>query len=456
MDINDLLNKKKEVLQAADVIKTRVYDEQNGEWRGDDNAKFDALIDEAEKISGNIERLAKLDSAQRSLTESSESRGRKAEATSVPAQEGRQNGFTKATQADADLAMRGWLLMGSEAAHTVGDAHRTAARKMGFDIGAKHLTIRLFGKEPMRATTPEAVREWEARAALGVGSTTIGGYTVPDAPMGSLEKALLEFGGMRSVATILRTDSGADLPIPTNDDTANKGAILAENTQVTEVDMTFGQLVLQAYKYSSKSVLVSTEFLQDSSIDAMGFIGSALATRIGRIQNDHFTTGTGSSQPNGIVAAATTSSVTAAGQTTCTYDNLLDLIHSVDPSYRTNGMWMLHDSALKMIKKIKIPNYSGDTGGLPLWVPGVNTLPNTILEYPYVINQSIATVATGTKSVLFGQLSKYIIRDCREVTLIRLDERYADYHQVGFLAFARSDGDLLDAGTHPVKYMTQA
>jgi HK97 family phage major capsid protein len=214
--------------------------------------------------------------------------------------------------------------------------------------------------------------------------------------------------------------------------------------------------VLQAYKYSSKSVLASVEFLQDSSINAMDFIGTQLAIRIGRIQNDEFTVGTGSSQPNGIVTAATTSSVTASGQTSCTYDNLVDVIHSVDPAYRRNGRWMLHDSALKMIKKVKVLQYSGDLVGAPLWVPGVNSLPNTILEYPYTINQSLATVATGTKSLLFGDMSKYLIRDCREVTLIRLDERYADYHQVGFLAFARSDGDLLDAGTHPVKYMTQA
>ena len=82
--------------------------------------------------------------------------------------------------------------------------------------------------------------------------------------------------------------------------------------------------------------------------------------------------------------------------------------------------------------------------------------PDLVMGFPYVINQSMTTPATGVKSILFGDLSKYIIRDCRDVVLIRLDERYADYHQVGFLAFARSDGDLLDAGTHPVKYGTQA
>ena len=95
--------------------------------------------------------------------------------------------------------------------------------------------------------------------------------------------------------------------------------------------------------------------------------------------------------------------------------------------------------------------------GAPLWQPGMAAgQPDTIMGYQYVINQSMTTPATAVKSILFGDFSKYIIRDCRDVTLVRLDERYADYHQVGFLAFARSDGDLLDAGTRPVKYGTQA
>lgn len=458
--ITELIAQKKALLDEAKTISERTFTQNEGKWQGDDEKKFDDLTTRAEAIQGNIERLVKLDAAERSLAALEQPQGRRSE----PSQPRQSAGHGKATQQDADMALRGWLLRG-RGTKFLTDAHRSAAQRMGLDLDSNELTIKLLGASAPNGNVPiyagqslrsDDFKAWETRAAMGTGSTTIGGYTVPDAPMGALERALLAFGGMRRTSTILRTDSGADLPIPTNDDTANKGARLGENTQVSEVDMTFGQLVLQAYKYSSKSVLVSVEFLQDTSIDAMGFIGDALATRIARIQNDDFTTGSGSSQPNGLVTASTSSGVTAAGQTTCTYDNILDLIHSVDPAYRENGAFMLHDSALKMIRKVKVMQYSGDTVGAPLWVPGVNGLGDTILGYPYSINQSLVTVATGTKSVLFGQLNKYIIRDSREVDLIRLNERYADYHQVGFLAFARSDGDLLDAGTHPVKYMTQA
>jgi HK97 family phage major capsid protein len=260
---------------------------------------------------------------------------------------------------------------------------------------------------------------------------------------------------MRQVATVIRTATGGPLPIPTTNDTANKGAIIGENTTSTELEMTFGQLVLDAWKYSSKYILASMEFLQDTSINANEFLGDALGVRIARITNDHFTTGTGS-QPNGIVTAAASSGITTASNAVISYDNLIDVEHSVDPEYRQNGQWMMHDSALKIIKKLKVLQFSGDTSGMPLWLPGLTAnAPDTILGYSYSINQSMAATGAGTKSLLFGQLNKYIIRDVRDVIVVRLDELFALLGQVAFLALSRHDGDLLDAGTNPVKYLIQ-
>jgi HK97 family phage major capsid protein len=310
--------------------------------------------------------------------------------------------------------------------------------------------------------SPETLRAWqqtltEQRAALtgAQSTTTTGGYTVPDELMRSLEVALLAFGGVRSVATVIRTATGGPLPIPTTNDTSNKGEIIAENTTQNELEMTFGQLVLDAYKYTSKYILASVEFLQDSSINVPEFLGQALANRIGRITNDHFSTGDGSGKPKGIVDASTAGVSSVADPPT--YDNFVDLVHSVDPEYRVNGRFMMNDATLKSIKKIKVLQYSGDTVGAPLWAPGlVAGQPDTILGYSYVINQSMASPGSSAKKVLFGDFSKYIIRDVRDFTLLRLDERFAELGQVAFLAFSRHDGDLLNAGTNPVKHMAQA
>lgn len=290
----------------------------------------------------------------------------------------------------------------------------------------------------------------DPQAAQGGGSGGAGGYLVPEGFYGKLTEAMLDFNGVRQACTILPTKTGNDLPMPTDNDTGNKGALLAENTAASEQDLTFGQKTLGAYKYTSKVVRVSMELMQDSAFDINAYLSRKLGERIGRITADHFTTGTGSGQPNGIVTAATLGKTGASGQTTTIiYDDLVDLMHSVDPAYRTlpGCGWMMPDSMLKTVRKLK------DGDSRPLWQPGVAAgEPDSILGKSYFINQSMAAPAASAKTLLFGDLKSYIVRDVKDVMVMRLVERYAEYGQVGFLAFSRHDGELLDAGTHPVKY----
>jgi len=471
MDTHELLTKKKEVIAAADEIRDRVYKELNGDWRPDDSKRFDELTAEADKFQQAIDRIAKLDSLQRSVEEADRPEGRRSAPNPVETrQRQEQRSGAKITDHDRGEALRAWMTAGAPG-YDVSAEQREMARRCGINIDSKRLDFSL-APSSLKPTAPDAnglrasaddIRSWqtkytEQRAALtgAQATTTTGGYTVPDEIMQALEVALLAFGGMRQTSRIIRTGTGGPMPIPTTNDTSNKGELIGENITATELEMTFGQLVMDAFKYTSKYILASIEFLQDTSINAPEFLGSALGDRIARITNDHFTLGTGSSQPNGIVTAATASGITTAAAQNVTYDNLVDLEHSIDPAYRANSRFMLHDSALKIIKKIKVLQYSGDVSGVPLWVPGLASgAPDTILGYSYTINQSLAATGAGSKSIVFGQLSKYIIRDTKDVTLLRLDELFALLGQVAFLALSRHDGDLLDAGTHPVKYLVQ-
>jgi HK97 family phage major capsid protein len=193
--------------------------------------------------------------------------------------------------------------------------------------------------------------------------------------------------------------------------------------------------------------------LQDSAFDIESWLSRALAMRLGRAINAHFTNGSGGgTQPEGVITGAQSYGTTATGAgnvTGVTYDNLVNLIHSVDPSYRDNAEWMFHDSTLRAIKQLK------DGQQRPLWQQdmALGERP-TILGYPYVINQDVPVMAASAKSILFGDFSYYLIRDVQDIRLLRLDERYADFLQTGFLAFLRTDGLLANAGgtNSPVKY----
>jgi HK97 family phage major capsid protein len=186
------------------------------------------------------------------------------------------------------------------------------------------------------------------------------------------------------------------------------------------------------------------------------------AVRLARGLNPYLTTGLGSAsnQPMGIITAATASGQTVIGDDNATtpdpttqvgYTDLVNLEHSVDPNYRVNGKFMFHDTTLRYIKSLR------DRYGRPLWVPGVATnAPDSILGHQYLCNNDMQTLATKNKTVLFGDISKFTIRRVKELAVLRLVERFADYGQIAFLGFARYDSQLLDAGTHPCKYLVQA
>lgn len=283
----------------------------------------------------------------------------------------------------------------------------------------------------------------EVRNTMSTGTGSEGGYLVPREFASSMLQALKQYGGMREVATIIQTASGAGMDWPTTDATSEEGEIVGENAAVANQDATFGTKVLDTYKFSSKSIAVPFELLQDSEIDLEAHIRERLQQRLGRITNRLFTTGTGTNQPTGIVTAAGAGKIGQTGQTTIvTYEDLLDLKHSVDPAYRNNAAWAFHDQTLKAIKKLK------DSQDRPLWVPGIALgEPDTIDGDRYVVNQDIPQMAADAKSILYGDMSRYIIRDVMQFMLFRMtDSKYTEKGQVGFLAFMRSGGNLMDVG----------
>jgi len=298
-----------------------------------------------------------------------------------------------------------------------------------------------------------SAQEWQTiNNTLSVGTGSQGGFSVQSEVAKTLIDSLKAFGGMRSVSTIIATEMGNPLSFPTSDGTAEVGELIAENTTATAADPTFGTVALTPYKFSSKIVAVPFELLQDSQIDIEAFVNTRLVTRLGRITNQMYTTGTGTAQPTGVVTGATSGKVGTTGQTvTVIFDDLIDLIHSVDPAYRggTTVGFMMADSSLKVIRKLK------DSQNRPVFIPGwdglAGPIPDNILGYPVTVNQDVAVMAANAKSIVFGDFSKYIIRDVMSATMFRFtDSAYAKLGQVGFLMWMRSGGNLTD--TASVKY----
>lgn len=417
--IMELRRERAKVVKNAGDLLEKARTEKRS-MTAEESQKFDDLHKEAERQLGDIEREERQQSANKTVEETRKVPGR--EDTLDTGAETRA-GDAKALEL-RNAAISGWMRRG----------------------------IARLPEEQRKIMEDALILEERAQ---GAAASTVGGYTVaPDTSMyGRIEEGQKELGFDESICTVIDTGTGADLPIPTSDDTANEGELVGENQDLSDADatdITFGQLVLGAFLYSSRILPVSLVLLQDSSIDVEAFVGRKLGERMGRIKARHLTTGSGANQPKGCVTASTLG-VTAAAQAAITYNELLDLQHSVDPAHRTRARYMFHDTTLKALKKLT------DSQGRPLFLPGLAVKePDTINAYPYTINQNMATLAASAKTVLFGDFKKYLIRKVKGFAVQRLVERLAEKGQVGFLGFSRMDADLLDAGTHPLKCLQQA
>jgi HK97 family phage major capsid protein len=285
----------------------------------------------------------------------------------------------------------------------------------------------------------------EDRALTG-SSGANGAFLIETDLQKTIREALKAFGGMRQVAEIWETSQGNPVTLPTNNDTANPGKRLNATTvpgTVDELDLVFGQAVFGTWTYTTQKITVSNELLRDAAFDIEKFIRNAFVTRIGRIQNTEFTVGTGTTMPVGLVTG-TAAGVTAAtgGSTSVTYNNLVDLIHSLDPAYRGNAKFMFHDTTLAALRKLV------DSQNRPLLGLGINGAdPDSVLGYRYQINQDMPVLAPNAKSLLFGDFAQaYTIRDVGNLSINRLDEIGMLTNSTIFVGFAAADGQYISAG----------
>lgn len=274
----------------------------------------------------------------------------------------------------------------------------------------------------------------EMKNSLREGSDTEGGYLVPDEFERTLVQGLNESAIIRSHAHVFTTSSGLHkISVVASHGSA---AWIDEEGAYTESDETFGQVQLDAHKVGT-IIKVSEELLNDSAFDLESYINAEFVRRIGDKEEEAFLIGNGVSKPTGLLndVGGAQVGVTTASSTAITADELIDLFYSLKAPYRKNAIWILNDSTVKLIRKLK------DGMGQYLWQPALRDGEvSTILGRPYFTSPFAPAVEAGNKTVLFGDLSYYWIGDRQGISLKRLNELYAGNGQIGFLASKRLDG----------------
>ena len=271
---------------------------------------------------------------------------------------------------------------------------------------------------------------------LQIGTDTEGGYLVPDEFEHTLVQGLEEENVLRSLCTVIQTSSGdRKIPIVTAHGTASW---VDEEDPIPTSDETFGQISIGAHKVATM-IKVSDELLQDSVFNLESYIAAEFARRIGAAEEEAFITGNGTGKPTGLLHATNGAGtgVTTSGNAP-TADEIFDLVHSIKSVYRRKAVFLLNDSTLKAIRKLK------DGQGQYLWQPGLKEgQPDMLLNYRIATSPFMPEIAAGNKVILFGDFKSNWIADRQGRSFQRLNELYAATGQVGFRATQRVDGRLV-------------
>lgn len=416
-DAAHLLEKKGALAYQIKDLVARTGDD----WDSDAESRFNKLQGEYQDVEA---KLTAIHDSREADKETVANRSHVADLIDVsPDQQ-------QAIYSDWKQSLREYLLAGAPMSDR-GRRGLEATRKLVRQLRARHLD-------------PE-VRD------QNIGTPADGGYLTHPEFSNQLMQEMQSYIGVSRVARRLVTETGSTLYWPTTGvDKGEKVDEAAAQTADTDADIAFGQKQLDAYKYSSKVVRVSRELLQDSLIPIESVVMSRLAERLGRIIEQEATVGDGTGDPNGFVTAAPVAVEVAtanAMSTVPTRSDIIDLVHSVDPAYRSSGStaFLAHDTVWAYVRKLD------DSTNNLLWQPSMQLgQPDRLLGYPVIAANEMLDAtsvdANNEKFLVFGNFSYFIMRFVRGIHMQRLNELYAANDQIGFFAVQRFDCELIHGG----------
>ena len=275
-----------------------------------------------------------------------------------------------------------------------------------------------------------------------------GGHGIPTTLSNRILEKMKFYGSILPLVTVENTASGNPMDFVTEDSSAAIGSLVGEAATSGTASQAYGKKTIGSYMFESGIFKMSVEILRDAQFDIDGRIANIAGKRLARIIDKMLVIGTGTNQPEGLATGAVNGH-TAASATALTYDDIIDLQHSLDRSYRGNGSFIFNDSTLKILRKLK------DADGRPLWQPSlVVGAPDQFAGSGYTINEWMPDAAAGEKAILYGDYSEYTARKVGGLSLVRFNELYMENRQVGLNVYQAYDGALL--GLDGIKALTMA
>ena len=434
-------------------LRMVALDEEIGDkvWTDAQGAQWQEWTDQIRALDARIKRKEDLEAPEPALTEFREIQPYESNGGSSDQERNLDPNFGNDSPEHRFLEFHNWVMTGEnfEGRKVRGYRARPPIQEKGAETLRKSIAELAAGGN---SRAREFLANEASTRAMNVGTAGTGGATVPDEAMRPLVEAMKRHNGVLNAGvTIINSATGADLPIPSDNDTGNKSSIVAESGSVAFTDVTTTQVVMKAYKHAT-GIKFTLEFAQDTSIDLVSWIMRKLGTRFGRGQGENMTDGSGTAGEQGIVTGAYASAPTtlAATVTAPTFAHFTALRKALDGAYQGDAVYMFNQNVEVDLLTIVSP-----VSNRPLWIPSLAPgIPDRILGKNYFVNDFMDDYGSDNVPMIYGAMENFHVRFASDIEFYNMNEKFIDAGELAVVAFSRSDSRMVDAGTHPIVKLT--
>ncbi len=277
---------------------------------------------------------------------------------------------------------------------------------------------------------------------LSVGSDPDGGYLVTPTLAQQVISIIRESSPIRQLATVenISTDT---LDIIDDHDQAAAGWTTETGSVSETTSPQVGKRSIPVFEMYAQPK-ATQKLVDDSAIDIENWLATKVADIFSRTEATAFVSGTGASQPRGILTYAAGTSwgqieqVNSGTSATVTADGLIKVFYALHETYMKNATFLMNRATVQSVRLLK------DTTNQYIWQPGLAAgSPDTLMGVPVKMATDMPVAASGSLSVAVGDFKQaYVVVDRIGIRMLR--DPFTAKPFVYFYTTKRVGGDVVN------------